>query len=135
MRVSFDFDGTLADHFDGTPNDQKHKVIEALRDHQARGHDVYIVTKRYSPEKSSLGLVNEHIDTLRLAAGLSIPRDRVVFTDRALKADVLHRLRVDRHYDDCEFEADYFLRRYPGSSMRYVLVSRDPWVRVGPPGT
>jgi hypothetical protein len=132
MRVSFDFDGTLADHFDGTPNDQRHKVIERLRQHQREGHEVYIVTKRYSPQNSRLGLVNEHIDPLRLASELSIPRDRVVFTDRSLKADTLHDLGISQHYDDCPHEADYFIRRFPGSGMRYVMVSRSPWRTLTP---
>lgn len=132
MRFSFDYDGTLADHFDGSPNDQKYLVIERLRQHQREGHEVFIVTKRYSPENSSLGLVNEHIDPLRLASELSIPGHRVVFTDRSLKADTLHRLGIHQHYDDCQHEADYFMRRFRGTSLRYVLVSRTPWATLAP---
>ncbi len=127
MRISFDYDGTLADHFDGSENDQKEKVLAKLRQLQSEGHAIYIVTKRYSPARAHLGLVNEHIDPLRLAAQLSIPGQNVVFTDRALKADRLHELGIDQHYDDCDVELEYFLDRHTNSSMNYVMVSRRPW--------
>jgi hypothetical protein len=132
MRVSFDFDGTLADHFDGAPNDQRYKVIERLKQHQREGDEVFIVTKRYSPQNSRLGLVNEHIDPLRLASELSIPGDRIVFTDRSLKADKLHDLGINQHYEDCPHEADYFIRRFPSSDMIYVMVSCNPWQTLTP---
>jgi len=127
MRVSFDFDGTLSDHFDGALNPSREAVVSELKRLVSLEHDVFIVTKRYSPEKSRHGLVNEHIEPLSLAAYLGIPRDRVVFTDRALKADKLHSMGVGLHFDDCEYELEYFLRRYPDSKMGFALVSSDPW--------
>lgn len=133
MRVSFDYDGTLADHFDGSHNPNSGRALEALLGHASAGDEVFIVTRRYGPENAGLGLVNEHIDPLRLAAGLPVPGHRVVFTNRSLKADRLRELGIDMHYDDCPFEADYFLRRQAGTGMLFVVVSDGPWRVLGAP--
>lgn len=127
MKISFDFDGTLADDFDGTPNWTKDKVIAKLRELQAEHHDIYIVTKRYSAENAKLGKVNEHVDVFRLAAELGISGQNVVFTNRELKADVLHKLGINQHYENSDIELDYFLRNYKTSSMNFIMVNRAPW--------
>jgi hypothetical protein len=127
MRISFDYDGTLADGFDGTPNDQKDRVRAKLRQLRSEGHEVYIVTRRYSPENSHRGLVNEHIDVLRLAADLGVPGRNIVFTNRRLKAATLVEMSIDQHYEDCDIELDDFLRNHASTSMNFVMVSRTPW--------
>lgn len=129
MRISFDYDGTLADGFDGSPNGQKDKVRAKLRQLKSEGHEVFIVTRRYSPEKSTMGLVNEHIDVLRLAAELGVPGKNVVFTNRRLKADTLVALSIDQHYEDCDIELDNFLLKCAAKKvpMYLVMVSRVPW--------
>lgn len=127
MRISFDFDGTLADDFDGTPNDQKDRVIAKLRELQAENHEVFIVTKRFSADNSSLGIVNEHIDVYQLASELGISGKNVVFTNRELKADTLHKLAINQHYENSDIELDFFLRNHKMSSMNYIMVNRTPW--------
>ena len=127
MRISFDFDGTLADDFDGSINYEKEKVIAKLKELQSEGHEIHIVTKRYSPEYSNQGKVNEHIDVLRLAAELGIPGRCVHFTNRSFKADKLVELSIDQHYDDCDAELDFFLTNYKNSSMNYIMVNQSPW--------
>lgn len=127
MRISFDFDGTLADDFDGTFNAQKDDVISKLKELKAENHEVFIVTKRYSPSNSSLGAINEHIDPLRLAAECGIPGKNVIFTNREFKAQTLQSMSIDMHFDNSDQELDFFLRNCQGSSMNWVMVNRQPW--------
>lgn len=127
MKISFDFDGTLADEFDGTVNHQKEKVIAKLKELQAENHEIFIVTKRFSPQNANMGIVNEHIDVLRLASELGISGKNVIFTNRELKADTLHKLSINQHYENSDVELDYFLRNHKVSSMNYIMVNRTPW--------
>lgn len=127
MRISFDFDGTLADDFDGTFNEQKDKVIAKLQDLKKENHEIFIVTKRYSPDNSGKGSINEHIDPLRLAAELGLSGKNVIFTNRELKAATLQSLSIDMHFDNSDVELDHFLRNSKNSSMNWVMVNRQPW--------
>jgi hypothetical protein len=127
MRISFDFDGTLADDFDGTFNDQKDKVIAKLQDLKRQSHEIFIVTKRYSPDNSGKGSINEHIDPLRLAAELGISGKNVFFTNRELKAATLQSLSIDMHFENSDVELDHFLRNFKSTSMNWVMVNRQPW--------
>jgi hypothetical protein len=67
LRISFDFDGTLDNEFDGTLNTQKIEIQQLCKKYLSEGHDVFIITKRYGPELSNLGLVNEHLKVWILA--------------------------------------------------------------------
>lgn len=127
MRISFDFDGTLADDFDGTFNEQKDKVIAKLQELKKENHEIFIVTKRYSPDNSGKGSINEHIDPLRLAAELGLSGKNVIFTNRELKAATLQNLSIDMHFDNSDVELDHFLRNSKNSSMNWVMVNRQPW--------
>ena len=46
MNISFDFDGTLENDFDGTYNSQKEEIQKILIDYRLSGHNIFIVTKR-----------------------------------------------------------------------------------------
>lgn len=127
MRISFDFDGTLADDFDGTFNEQKDKVIAKLQELKSENHEIFIVTKRYSPDNSGKGSINEHIEPLRLAAELGLSGKNVIFTNRELKAATLQNLSIDMHFDNSDVELDHFLRNSKNSSMNWVMVNRQPW--------
>jgi hypothetical protein len=127
MKISFDYDGTLADDFDGSTNYEKDKVIAKLKELQSENHEIFIVTKRFSPNNAHKGLVNEHIDVLRLAAELKIPGTKVIFTDRKFKADKLIELSIDQHFENSNEELYYFLNNHTNSSMNYIMVSSSPW--------
>lgn len=127
MKISFDYDGTLADDFDGSTNYEKDKVIAKLKELQSENHEIFIVTKRFSPNNAHKGLVNEHIDVLRLAAELKIPGTKVIFTDRKFKADKLIELTIDQHFENSNEELYYFLNNHTNSSMNYIMVSSSPW--------
>ena len=60
MRISFDFDGTLENDFDGTFNLQKIEIQQLAKKYLSGGHTVFIITKRYGPEMANHGLKNEH---------------------------------------------------------------------------
>jgi hydroxymethylpyrimidine pyrophosphatase-like HAD family hydrolase len=127
MKISFDFDGTLADDFDGTVNEQKDKVVQKLKELQMQNHEIFIFTKRYSPENAGKGKVNEHIDVLRLAAELGISGKNVVFTNRQLKADKLVEMSIDQHYENSEHELRYYLQNFKNYTMNFIMVNRQPW--------
>jgi hydroxymethylpyrimidine pyrophosphatase-like HAD family hydrolase len=77
-KISFDFDGTLDDDFDGTPNLQKEEVQSVCKQLVEQGKDVCIITKRYG--NPSYGECNK---VYELAKQLGI--QNVYFTDRELK--------------------------------------------------
>ena len=60
MRISFDFDGTLDDEFGGLYNSQKEEIQNIAKKYVESGHQVCIITKRYGPEFSNMGITNEH---------------------------------------------------------------------------
>jgi hypothetical protein len=117
--ITFDFDDTLtltqwdpeeeSFNFIG-PN--KH-ICQTLREHVNNGDHVHIVTSRHGPEMNNdgeirqhgqpsvLAFVNEHLaDVVDRLAGIH-------FTSGALKWNLLHELRSDKHFDDdrCELDA------------------------------
>ncbi len=101
--ISFDFDGTLVDEFGGHPiNSQKDEVQGLAKKYLSEGHEVIIITKRYGPENSNLGLKNEHIEVYDLAKKLGI--ERVYFTNREWKFSYIINLEVDMHFENSESE-------------------------------
>lgn len=124
-KISFDFDGTLEDDFDGTINLEKDLVQSCLKQYQELGNDCYIVTKRYSPEYSSLGKINEHIDVFFLASKLGIPGSKVIFTNRKLKAEKLMELGIDIHFENGEYEEKY-LNTFP-HDIKLIMVTSPDW--------
>ena len=58
MKIGFDFDGTLDDEFDGGYNIVKEEIQSLAKKYVQDGHDVCIITKRFGPENSNLGVKN-----------------------------------------------------------------------------
>jgi hypothetical protein len=102
MKISFDFDGTLEDDFDGTVNKQKEEIQKLAKRYVSDGHDVCIITKRYGYEKSNLGIGNEHLKVYYLANELGI--DKVYFTNREMKFNYIINLGIDRHFENDDYE-------------------------------
>jgi hypothetical protein len=102
MKVSFDFDGTLDDEFGGIHNPQKLEIQKIAKSYIQEGHQVCIITKRYGPEMSNNGLGNEHSIVLNLAKKLGIKE--VYFTNREMKFSHILTLKIDRHFENSEYE-------------------------------
>jgi hypothetical protein len=102
MKVSFDFDGTLDDEFGGVYNPQKLEIQKIAKKCVEEGHQVCIITKRYGPEMSSSGLGNEHSVVLSLAKELGIKE--VYFTNREMKFSHILTLKIDRHFENSDYE-------------------------------
>lgn len=102
MRISFDFDGTLDDEFDGSINSQKDEIQEIAKRYVQEGHDVLIITKRYGPENKDLGKTNEHLIVYELAQKLGIKK--VYFTNREMKFSFIIKLNVEKHFENSEYE-------------------------------
>ena len=103
MRISFDFDGTLEDEFGGaTVNEQKEEIKDIARRYVISGHDVVIITKRYGPENSTMGLGNEHLVVNELASELGI--QRVYFTNREMKFGYIYNLGIQAHFENSNNE-------------------------------
>lgn len=124
-KISFDFDGTLADDFDNTINSQKEEVQDICRQLIEMGNQVYLVTKRYSPTNSSLGKKNEHLEVVDMASKLNIPKENVVFTDRELKAETLIKMNIDLHFENSDFELNY-LNSFE-HNVNMVLITDSYW--------
>ena len=103
MRISFDFDGTLVDEFGGHPsNSQKDEVQELAKKYLSEGHEVIIITKRFGPENFDKGIKNEHLEVQHLAKKLGI--ENIYFTNREMKFSYIINLKVDRHFENDDYE-------------------------------
>ena len=103
MRISFDFDGTLVDEFGGHPsNSQKDEVQGLVKKYLSEGHEVIIITKRFGPENSDKGIKNEHLEVQHLAKKLGI--ENIYFTNREMKFSYIINLKVDRHFENDDYE-------------------------------
>ena len=107
-KISFDFDNTIAMSFmtyvDEKPipvfQSYNDKIIKKIKKHIKSGDDIYIVTARtesleqYFPDQT----VEIHLEKLGLKEYFW--PDRVIYTDGGKKVDILHKLGVEKHYDD-----------------------------------
>ena len=74
MKISFDFDGTLDDEFDGGYNISKEEIQSLAKKYVDEGNDVCIITKRYDSNNRHMGKGNEHIIVYDLAKELGITK-------------------------------------------------------------
>lgn len=107
-KISFDFDNTIAMSFmtyvDEKPipvfQSYNDKIIKKIKKHIKNGDDIYIVTARtksleqYFPDQT----VERHLEKLGLKEYFW--PDRVIFTAAGKKVDILHKLEIEKHYDD-----------------------------------
>lgn len=98
MRISFEYDGTLATHA------IEKLCVDAIKD----GHTVFIVTKREKIARK--GAVDQKIPVIFLAERLGIPKKRIIFTSRELKAAFLVKHRIECHIDNCRVEL-FFIKK------------------------
>jgi hypothetical protein len=127
-KISFDFDGTLEDDFDGTPNKQKEEIQTIARKFISEGHQVCIITKRYGPEFSNMGISNEHNTVLNLAKKLGI-KD-VYFTNREMKDTFIESLGIQIHFENSDYEVDLISKYFIDKSHNCLVIPvEDPYWR------
>jgi hypothetical protein len=127
-RISFDFDGTLDDEFGGVLNNQKQEVQELAKKYVESGHQVCIITKRYGPEFSNMGLTNEHKVVNDLAKKLGI-KD-IYFTNREMKFSHILALKVDMHFENSEYEVQLINQACSEKGHKCIVVHvEDPYWR------
>lgn len=98
-KISFDFDGTLDDDFDGTDNPQKEEIQNICKYLVEIGKDVCIITKRYGPETN----YGESDIVYKLSSELGV--SNVYFTNRELKDKKIKELGIDVHFENSEYES------------------------------
>ena len=129
MKISFDFDGTLVDEFGGHPsNSQKDEVQGLAKKYLSEGHEVVIITKRFGPENSDKGIKNEHLEVQELAKKLGI--ERIYFTNREMKFSYIINLKVDRHFENDDYEVQLINQVCQEKGHKCLLVPvEDPYWR------
>jgi len=124
--ITWDYDGTLDHHFGGQENNP---YIKQTRDYVKRlirkGYNVYIITRRYGPENSSLGFMDEHLQVWKTAAELGIRRENVIFTNRMWKYSFIESVGACMHIDDDEREKYWIERHLP--KVKAIWLGYDNW--------
>ena len=110
MRISFDFDGTLADL--GAVQDYCRLLLAHER------FEIYIITRRFRAEHPMSTALDEAAPVHALARALGVAHERVVFTDRQYKVDTLNELGIHVHLDDDIVEGMYI--RQSGQGCEFV---------------
>src|SRR6056297_667876 len=91
MKISFDFDGTLAE-------ERMQRFAKKLIQ---EGHEIWITTSRMD---SQHGMPEWNRDVRAVANMLQIPHERIQMTDRADKW--LYLKGFDMHFDDDQIEIE-----------------------------
>lgn len=119
-NISFDFDGTLNEHFFGELNPHKDEVqkllVKLVND---ESFNVYIITRRFGPNQSNEGQKNEHEVVLNLLNDLNVqlPEEKIIFTNREYKYFFINKLNIDIHLDDDDREHELIKKFTKGSSV------------------
>jgi hypothetical protein len=113
-KISFDFDGTLHDDFDGTVNPQKEEIQSICKELINQGKDVCIITKRYHPSVYS----GESEVVVELAKELGVKK--IYFTNRVLKDQQIKELGIECHFENSEFEANVIKANNPNTLVIHI---------------
>lgn len=120
MKVSFDYDGSLADYFDGEINPNKEGIQSLFLElYTSKKHDVYLITRRFGPDFPEEGAGNEFQAVYQLLKNLNIalPKEKIIFTNREYKYSTIHALQIDIHIDDEKRERDLINNFTKGSAV------------------
>lgn len=117
-NISFDFDGTLNEYFDGKPNLIKNDIREVLLS-LAIHNTIHIITRRYGMSNKNIG---EWQVVYGLAKSLGISEHNVHFTNREMKIAAIRRNDIYLHFDDDQYEVS-LLR----SVCKVVNVESENW--------
>jgi len=117
-KISFDYDGNLDDHFDGGKNPHKKEVQKLFKELSDDDNvDLHLITRRFGPEHSDRGLKNEHQKVFDLLNELNItlPEEKILFTNREMKYKFILNLEIDIHLDD-DFRDRELIEKYTKGS-------------------
>lgn len=126
-KISFDYDGSLDDYFDGEKAPYKKWVQELFKElSEDDSVDLHLITRRFGPEYSNEGLKNEHEKVFNLLDELNIvlPKEKVIFTNREMKYLNIINLGIDIHLDDDFRDRDLIDKFTKGSA---VDVTKSDW--------
>lgn len=123
--VSWDFDGTLADHFDGTKNDYKKITTDLVKKLRRRGYEIHIITRRFGPDNYLLGKGNEHVIVYEKAKELGVLPENVHFTAREWKFKKIKEIGASIHLDDDITDLFWIIKHIP--SVKGVQVGSENW--------
>lgn len=126
-KVSFDFDGTLSEHFGGQLNPNKKDIQELFVNLcNSEKYDVYIITRRYGPKYYNKGTRNEHNKVFSLLNELKIelPEENVLFTNREYKFSFIKKLGINLHFDD-DMDEHFYIKQNTNASS--IDVTLDDW--------
>jgi len=101
-KISFDFDGTINDHFDESLNPFKVDVQNMIKHLVNEGYDVHIITRRYLDPKFSESQI-----VFDIANDLGIKNENIHFTDRMWKFNMINDLGINFHIDDDESDIKF----------------------------
>ena len=102
MKVSFDFDGTIAN------NKQLQKLARTLIH---SGSEVFIITSRHFDNEKRVREVHE------FAKKQGIKKSRIIFTPLEEKWKHVKRLKIDLHFDDDFVDVDQINTELPYRAM------------------
>lgn len=95
LKISFDYDGTLSES----------RVQEYALELIERGIDVWVCTSRYSEDNKHKYPLNPSNDDMYMVTDvIGIPREKIIFTNRCIKANHLDGFLW--HLDDISIEID-----------------------------
>ncbi len=100
-NISFDFDGTLNDYFDGKPNPNKYEIRKVLLS-LSKDNTIFITTRRFGNK------YNESEVVFELASQLGVPKENINFMNRELKIEALRKNNIYLHFDDDQYELSVY---------------------------
>lgn len=119
-NISYDYDGTLDDHFDGSKNPSKNDVRKTLIELQ-NDNEIFIITKRYDP--SYTNIKNESQKVYDLAKELNIKPENIFFTNRNMKTEMIKKLNIDIHFEDDQYEVSLL-----SNVCKVINVEQNNWI-------
>jgi hypothetical protein len=119
-KISFDFDGSLYDDFDGDANPQKEEIQYICKYLVEQGKDVCIITKRYGFDTG----MGESDDVYQLALKLGVKN--VYFTNRELKHEKIKELGIQVHFENSDVECGLIKETTPSTLVIHI---EDPYWR------
>jgi len=119
-KISFDFDGTLSQHFDGQLNPFENDVRNMIKRLINDGHDVHIVTRRYGNP-----MLTENRVVYEVAEILGLNRNNIHFTNREWKYKTINELGIEYHIDDDMTDIQY-IKNYCENTKGFLLGNDGP---------
>lgn len=126
-EVSFDFDGTLNEHFHGSANTQQDSIRNMfVQMVESPFYNVRIITRRFGPEDADKGVKNEYTTVYGFIDGLYVPfpKENALFTNRKYKYSLINKLEIKIHFDD-DPQEHALIKKYTNASS--VDVSQPNW--------